>query len=409
MSLIVNPPEFIFFQGTEGRHEFLRLTDANDWLIVPGDNPVPQLHGNNDSLPEDPFEAIDAYFRQKNRGIIGGWITYDFMRLNPKYDLSFDHSLDYPLALLAHYPDADRTDYISSQSGRTARLSQFRPTIDRSSFLQSIQNIKDLIRRGYVYQINFSQRFEAMIDGTLKSLFAAIPSTMIPSQTVLARWNDLEILSLSPERLMGRDGRTIRTLPIKGTRPRDSDEIGDERMKSDLRASRKDAAEHLMIVDLERNDLNRICKPGSVHVPSLMDLESFPTVHHLVSTVEGRLRPSISFGDIFRCIFPGGSITGCPKPIAVRMIDQLEDRYRGIYTGTLGYWDCERGLADWNIAIRTLVRQGKRATWDSGGGIVIDSDAADEYDESLDKVELIRLIRDRIDSPNTSPTKVTRQ
>jgi para-aminobenzoate synthetase component 1 len=151
-----------------------------------------------------------------------------------------------------------------------------------------------------------------------------------------------------------------------------------------------------MIVDLERNDLNRVCRSGSVHVPERKVVRSFPTVHHLVSTVQGELRDGVGFSDLLRELFPGGSITGCPKPITLRVIDQLEERFRELYTGTIGYWDRNREYADWNIAIRTLIRNENRVSWDSGGGIVIDSRPDREYRESFDKIQLIQTIRDRL-------------
>jgi para-aminobenzoate synthetase component 1 len=149
----------------------------------------------------------------------------------------------------------------------------------------------------------------------------------------------------------------------------------------------------MMIVDLERNDMNRVCEVGSVEVPELARLRSYPTVHHLVSTVRGRRKSSVSTGDLFRNLFPGGSVTGAPKSMAIRLIHHLEGRSRGLYTGTLGYWDRDRDRAEWNILIRTLIKHGKQAWWDAGGGIVIDSDPDREYRESVDKTGPLQQIR----------------
>jgi len=217
-----------------------------------------------------------------------------------------------------------------------------------------------------------------------------------PPPSAYVSHGDHEHPSLSRERFLHLDGDEIITQPIKGTRPRGGNPHEDNRLRGELLRSEKDHAEHAMIVDLERNDLNRVCRPGTVTTQKLAEHHSFPTVHHLVSTVNGELRSDVTPGQLFRSTFPGGSITGAPKHTAVRLIDRLETRQRGIYTGTIGFWDLDRAVADWNIAIRTLVRSGKRGWWDSGGGIVIDSDPESEYRESLDKLALIR----RMNRPN---------
>ncbi len=192
------------------------------------------------------------------------------------------------------------------------------------------------------------------------------------------------VLILTPGTVAIVRGRRVETRPIKGTRPRSADPATDARLAAELLASEKDRAELLMIVDLERNDLGRVCEFGSVQVDQLWQLESHPTVHHLVSTVSGTLRREVDVIDCVRASFPGGSITGAPKIRSMEIIDELEPHRRHIYTGAIGYIGFN-GDADLNIAIRTITCVHGRAYYHVGGGIVWDSDPAAEYQETLDK------------------------
>ena len=179
------------------------------------------------------------------------------------------------------------------------------------------------------------------------------------------------------------------TRPIKGTRPRSSDPLEDARLVADLLASVKDRAELTMIIDLERNDLGRACRFGSVKVIDPWSVESFEQVHHLVATIEGRLAPGVGPVEVIRAVFPGGSITGAPKIRAMEIIDELEPCRRSLYTGAIGYLSLG-GLAAFNIAIRTILVEGDRVSYQVGGGIVADSDPEAEYLETLDKAEGMR-------------------
>jgi para-aminobenzoate synthetase component 1 len=179
------------------------------------------------------------------------------------------------------------------------------------------------------------------------------------------------------------------TRPIKGTRPRSLDPIEDARLSSELASSAKDRAELTMIVDLERNDLGRVCRFGSVRVTDPWAVESFEQVHHLVATIEGRLNPGVGPVDVIRAVFPGGSITGAPKIRAMEIIDELELNRRSVYTGAIGYLSLG-GLAAFNIAIRTMLVEGDRVSYQVGGGIVADSNPEAEYRETLDKAQGMR-------------------
>jgi para-aminobenzoate synthetase component 1 len=192
------------------------------------------------------------------------------------------------------------------------------------------------------------------------------------------------LASSSPERFFRIEGDRIETWPIKGTRPRGATPEEDAALAGELRRSEKDRAENVMIVDLERNDLGKVCVTGSVHVSALCEVTSHSNVHHLISRVEGQLRSDATPVDVLRAMFPGGSITGAPKIRSIEVIDELEPVRRGLYTGAIGYWDVG-GDCDWNVAIRTVVAGGGAASFHAGGGIVADSIPDAEYEETLVK------------------------
>jgi para-aminobenzoate synthetase component 1 len=197
-------------------------------------------------------------------------------------------------------------------------------------------------------------------------------------------FDEFSILSSSPERFMYKDGRYVETRPIKGTRPRFANKTLDDRSIRDLLDSQKDSAEHIMIVDVKRNDLGRVCEYGSVDVSELMVIESYESVHHLVSTVTGKLKIELGAMDLIRASFPGGSITGAPKIRAMEIIEELEPQRRNVYCGSIGYISTN-GKMDTNIAIRTITAIGDKGYMQVGGGIVVDSNPDDEYAETLHK------------------------
>lgn len=265
----------------------------------------------------------------------------------------------------------------------------FQSAIDQSSYRQSIERIQDYILAGDCYQVNFAQRFQAHCEGDPWAAYLALrqacPTPFAGFQNL---GNGNAILSLSPERFLKISDRQVETRPIKGTRRRGADTNDDQTLAQDLLASTKDRAENLMIVDLLRNDLGRSCRIGSVKVPQLFALESYPNVHHLVSCVTAELAPDKDALDLIAGSFPGGSITGAPKIRAMQIIDELESTRRGIYCGSLLYLDV-RGEMDSSIAIRSLlVKDGKISCW-GGGGIVADSNWQAEYQESITKVKVL--------------------
>ncbi len=265
-----------------------------------------------------------------------------------------------------------------------APASSLRSTFSREAYLNAVQKAREYIIAGDVYQVNLSQRFETSWPGSAWDLYAKLRLGNPAPFSAYLDFGDVAVLSSSPERFLRLDRDHLETRPIKGTRPRGGTAAADTALAAELQSSPKDRAEHIMIVDLERSDLGRVSAVGSVHVPEMMSLETYATVHHLTSTVRGTRRPDRSIADILRATFPGGSITGVPKIRAMQIIEELEPTRRGIYTGAIGYFSAS-GSVDLNIAIRTIVLHNGIAAFQVGGGIVYDSDPQAEYQETLDK------------------------
>lgn len=262
----------------------------------------------------------------------------------------------------------------------TTLRSNFTP----EEYCRAVARVKEYIAAGDIYQVNLSQRFTAELPVPPDQLYRRLRLLNPAPFAACLDCGEVLVLGASPERFLQVRGRRVETRPIKGTRPRGADPAADRALREELWNSEKDRAELLMIIDLERNDLGRVCEIGSVRVPELYTLESYATVHHLVSTVTGLLPPGRDIIDLLRATFPGGSITGAPKIRAMEIIEELEPVRRGIYTGSIGYIGFN-GDADLNIAIRTLVVRENRVYLQVGGGIVADSVPEREYQETLDK------------------------
>ncbi len=255
-------------------------------------------------------------------------------------------------------------------------------------YLKAVARAKDYIAAGDIYEVNLSQRLSAPLATTPFDLYRRLASTNPAPFAAYFETPDAAVVSCSPERFLQVRGREVETRPMKGTRPRGANAEEDAGLAAELLASEKDRAENVMIVDLERNDLGRVCEFGSVHVPELFVLETYATVHQLVSTVRGRLRADATALDCLRASFPGGSITGAPKVRSMEIIEEIEPTRRGVYTGSIGYL-CFSGDMDVNIVIRTLVIKDCRAYFQVGGAIVADSDPEGEYQETLDKARAL--------------------
>jgi para-aminobenzoate synthetase component 1 len=261
----------------------------------------------------------------------------------------------------------------------------------RDEYRRAVDRVLDYIAAGDVFQINLSQRFAATGRVEPLDLFLRLQRESPAPFSAFLRWRDLAVVSASPEWFYQTRGDRIATRPIKGTRPRGATPEADEALAAELAASPKDRAELTMIVDLERNDLGRVCEFGSVRVVDPLVLESYAQVHHLVATVEGRMRPGVGPVDVVRATFPGGSITGAPKIRAMEIIDELEPTRRSLYTGAIGYLG-RGGASGFNIAIRTVLVEGDRVSYQVGGGIVADSDPDAEFEETMHKGRGLRRV-----------------
>jgi para-aminobenzoate synthetase component 1 len=257
-------------------------------------------------------------------------------------------------------------------------------TFSRAEYLRAVERTREYVFAGDIFQANFSQRLEASVVGHPFQLYARLRRRNPAPFAAYFDFGPAALASASPERFLRLTGDCVETRPIKGTSPRGWTPRHDSALGESLSESEKDRAENVMIVDLLHNDLSRVCRDHTVEVPELCAIERYATVHHLVSTVVGRLRPGLGAVDLLRAAWPGGSITGAPKVRAMEIIAELEPTRRSVYTGSVGYFSFA-GAADTNIAIRTFVVKGGRGYFPVGGGIVADSDPEREYDETLDK------------------------
>jgi para-aminobenzoate synthetase component 1 len=267
----------------------------------------------------------------------------------------------------------------------------------RTEYLAAVETIRRYIVEGDVYQVNMSQRFQAPFAGDAFDAFATMFAVNPAPFFAYINAGDHQIVSTSPERFIQLRNGNVETRPIKGTRPRGKTPSEDAALRTELEQSAKDEAELSMIVDLLRNDIGKVCRPGSVRVLEHKRLEAYQNVYHLVSIVQGELDPGMAAVDLLRATFPGGSITGCPKIRAMEIIDELEPVRRHIYTGSIGYLGFD-GAMDLSIAIRTATFAGGKVVFSVGGGIVFDSDPASEFEETLHKG---RTLMNALDTTST--------
>jgi len=281
--------------------------------------------------------------------------------------------------------EAEPPEYLASGKAEEAR---FVSNFTRDEYMEAVRKVKEYIFARDIYQANLSQRFQAPLREHPWTLYRRL--RRLNAAPFAAYFNATvgQVCSSSPERFLMGEGSRVETRPIKGTRRRSDDPTEDRRLAEELLASAKDHAELSMIVDLERNDLGRVCEYGSVEVEEYAAIEHYATVHHLVSTVVGQLHPGRDVVDLLKGSFPGGSITGAPKIRSMEIIDELEPTARSVYTGSIGYLGYN-GNYDLNIAIRTIIVKGDAAYFQVGGGIVADSVPEDEYQETLDKGKAI--------------------
>jgi anthranilate synthase component 1 len=253
-------------------------------------------------------------------------------------------------------------------------------------YCRAVNKIREYIIEGDVFQVNLSRLWRARSGQQISAcdLYRKLRINNPAPFAGIAQLPDYTVISSSPERLVCVRDKIIEARPIAGTRPRSGNDIQDKRLADELMAHPKEQAEHIMLIDLERNDLGRVCKPGTINVNELMCLESYAHVHHIVSNVRGEIREGVSPSDIIRAVFPGGTITGCPKVRCMQIIAELEGQPRGAYTGSMGYINLD-GSMDLNILIRTLLKYDNEICLRAGAGIVYDSDPRHELDETRAK------------------------
>jgi para-aminobenzoate synthetase component 1 len=339
---------------------------------------------------QNPFDALAAILADEKSATAIGYFGYELKNFIERLPQTAADDLGLPDCWFGFY---DEVETFAGENALAAPISRAETDIEiasnftRDEYVRAIQRAKEYIAAGDVYQVNLSQRFRCAFDDSPISLYETLRRVSPAPFSAYLDIGNAQILSSSPELFLEIHDRHIKTRPIKGTRRRGNSPEEDKKLRDELQNSAKDRAELLMITDLERNDLGKVCQFGSVFVPELVTLEEFANVFHLVATVEGLLRRDVSHLDALRACFPGGSVTGAPKIRAMQIIDELEPHARGVYTGAIGYFSPARNEAKFNIAIRTVMHTNKELYFHAGGGIVADSDPDAEYDETLAKAK----------------------
>lgn len=324
------------------------------------------------SLPDVAFDLYDTVVVVEADHLVVEAVEHDEQERPPG-----DRAADVADRLLTTTSEATAGD------GRVA-VRDLASNFTREEYVTAVERVKERIREGDTFQANVSQRLGFQTDAPAVALYEALRETNPAPYMGLLEYDDYAVVSTSPELLLGKDGRRLRTRPIAGTRPRGRDDADDAVLREELAASEKERAEHSILVDLARNDLGTVATHGSVTVDSFLEVEPYAAVQHLESVVSGELRAGLDVVHAVEAVFPGGTVTGAPKPRTLGIIDSVEPTERGPYTGSMGRIDFD-GDATLNILIRTLVLDGDRGYIQVGGGVVHDSDPDDEYRETLQK------------------------
>ncbi len=314
---------------------------------------------------------------------LAGYATYELgYALEPRLEHRLPKNRRLPLLCFGVFDAPSKAAPLANL--QTVELSALRPRWSEREYETAFATVHDYIGAGDIYQANLTFPMDATYTGDIRDLYAALEARQPVGHGALVEQEGLpSLLSRSPELFFRTDARGhIETRPMKGTQPRSDDPTEDARRKAWLADDEKNRAENLMIVDLLRNDISRVARPGSVHVPELFKVESYATVHQMVSRVAADLQPDTGLGDIFRALFPCGSITGAPKMRAMEILNDLEPAARDIYCGTIG-WAAPDGQSEFSVAIRTLMADAGTAVLNVGGGLVWDSTASSEYEEAL--------------------------
>jgi len=371
-----------------------------------------KAHGGGALLFSEPLEVvrlsslleIEPFFQtleaKRDEGyFLAGWLAYEVgYGFEPTLVNGYRQTGGMPLGWFGVYREPERLS-VSEVEALFAHVEQVAHTknaamgmavfnLSEGEYAGNIAAIKEQIAAGNVYQVNVTGRYRFTFSGSALALFAALRGSQPSSYTALLNCGTRTILSLSPELFFEKRGSLIETMPMKGTAPRGESIEEDVRLKKELGQCSKNLAENLMIVDLLRNDLGRICRSGSVETARLFATETWPTLHQMHSTIRGELRDTVDLYELFRALYPCGSITGAPKVSAMKLIQRLETEPRGIYTGALGFIE-PTGNMLFNVAIRTVELVGQQGVYGSGGGIVWDSDVQSEYRECQLKAKIL--------------------
>ncbi len=366
-------PGLVFFDSARG-----------DGVSVIAANPVRVIAGED-------WEALAAEVASLGAGeIVAGRVDYEGRFVFGRYEQALVYADGAWSGAAAPLPNL----FPAHTEGRRQRHPVFEARVSQEAFCEMVRGAQEEIRKGSVYQVNLSHRFTAEWEGDSWAFYLVLRECSPAPYAAYLALGETRVLSSSPECFLQMSGRSILTRPIKGTRPRAADTTADALAAEELLSSAKERAELVMITDLERNDLGQVCEYGSVRVAELCALEGHEQVWHLVSTVEGRLRPEVDHVVALRACFPGGSITGAPKGQARKIIAELEPEGRGVYTGAIGFFGKDESR--FSIAIRTVVIEGGLAHFHVGAGIVADSVPEAEWRETLDKAAGILLAADRL-------------
>lgn len=380
---------------------------SEDWIMAV--DAVDQF-----SLDERFFDAFQSWLNEKQDWVFGN-INYDLKNEIEALSSAHPDQIDFPVLFFFQpkiiirkkleeievmafdqQPSEIVEQILQTKHSQSQKLQlNIRPKIQRSEYLNIIEQLRQHILRGDCYEINFCQEFFAE-NATIDPLSVYQQLTTISSTPFAGfyKLNEKFLLCASPERFLKKSGNKIISQPIKGTVKRDlNDGVVDDKLKQQLSDSQKDQSENVMVVDLVRNDLSRICKQASVHVEELYGIYSFPQVHQMISTVVGEIDPEISFADILKATFPMGSMTGAPKIRVMQLIEQYEQTKRGIYSGSIGYID-PQGDFDFNVVIRSIMYNATQQylSYQVGGGITFYSDPEKEFEECLLKAEAIKKV-----------------
>ncbi len=375
-------PDAIFF--SYNKDEFFSIWGFDDIYSLSKNQLIEKNIMNN-------FQDKITEWKKESEEIAAvGFLSYDsknifFSKVNFK-----NINSDVPLIWFGK-PQVIKKIHKSDLINLKTKKSELNKTIDVPDiqyYNQIIAKIKNYLKSGDVYQINYTQPISLEIIGNEFDLYLSLLKTANPSYSAYLNLNSKTYLSMSPENFFTKINNKISSYPVKGTRMRSNVDSEDISLKIELMNSEKDKAEHLMIVDLIRNDLGKICQYGSIKVNDLFHVKSFNTVHHMVSDINGTLKDNINETNIFEALFPGGSITGAPKQRAIEIIDQIENYSRGLYTGAMGIIS-SNGDMIFNIAIRTLTLENQKAEYPVGGGIVWDSTASGEREEAIQKSKIL--------------------